>query len=63
LPQTNCDWEPSATQAAVVPPLQQPAAHEFALHEQVPFVLSQTLFPHGPHEAPPVPHDDADSDA
>jgi hypothetical protein len=40
----------------VTPPLQQPFGQVFESHEQVPLVLSQTLFEHVLHAAPPVPH-------
>jgi hypothetical protein len=45
-----------------VPPLQQPAEHVVASHEQVPFVVSHTPFAQDVQTAPPVPHCDDDSD-
>jgi hypothetical protein len=48
----------------VVPPLQQPPAHEAASQMHVPFVVLQARFAaQDAHVAPAVPHDPNDSDA
>jgi hypothetical protein len=43
-----------------VPPLQQPLGQVSESHEQVPLVVSHTLFEHAAHAAPPVPHSPGD---
>jgi len=42
--------------------LQQPFGHVFASQVQVPLDLSHTPFAQDAHAAPPVPHEDADSE-
>jgi hypothetical protein len=51
------------THVPVVPPLQQPLRQVLASHVHVPFVLSQRLFAHVVHDAPPLPHCEGVSDA
>ena len=56
MPHDDVDSEAYGSHVPLVPPLQQPVGHVLASHEQVPFVLSQTLFAHALQAAPPAPH-------
>ncbi len=55
MPHEVFDSDAYASQVPVRPPTQQPFGQVLTSHEQVPLVVSQTPFEHGPHAAPPVP--------
>jgi hypothetical protein len=62
VPHELPDWLPYASQVPLAPPTQQPLGHVFASQVHVPLVVSQSPLPHAAQAAPPVPHEDADSE-
>ena len=63
VPHEVGDWLAYASHVPLVPPLQQPLGHVFALHEQSPFVVSHRLFAQAAHAAPPAPQIEEDCEA
>jgi len=51
-----------ASHVPVEPPTQQPLEHVFASQAHVPLVVSHSPLPQAAQVAPPVPHDEADSE-
>ncbi len=58
VPHDPNDSEEYASHEPPVPPTQQPAGQVFASHAQTPVLVSQRLFVHAVHAAPPFPHMD-----